>query len=413
MIKTKKLENGIVLVTEKNLEMQAASIGVWIGAGSAYETPEISGISHFIEHMFFKGTSSRSYKMIAEDMDNLGAQFNAFTGREYTCFHAKAINSVFLETCDVLFDMMANSLFDSKEMKKELGVILEEMSMVEDTPDDYIIDLLIEDVMSGASVSNSIIGKRKSLKSITRQDILEYIKKQYVRDKIVIAVSGNFDEKKLIQKINESFAGFKATKKSKLVTEFDYKPKYTNKVRDINQSHIALGIPTMSMGADNYYAQAIVNEVLGGSMSSRLFQNIREERGLCYSIYSSPLSFAKNGMLYIYAGVSLGKEKDAIDGIAEELARLSLTEDEIKNVKLRLKAGYIFGLEKLDNRMMRLGKNQLLLGRTYTAEETMREIDAVSYEDVENFCKSISNIKNYSGVSISNSKLDIKELING
>ena len=413
MIKATKLECGVSLVTEKLPELKAASIGIWVGAGSAYENPEIAGISHFIEHMFFKGTKNRTYKEIAESMDNLGAQYNAFTGKEYTCFHAKAITSAFPKVCDILFDMLTNSLFDENEMNKERKVIIEEMRMVEDTPDDIIIDYLTANTLAGTDVANSIIGTRKSLKSIGHNEIVNYIKQQYTKDSIVISVVGSFNEKELVDKINECFKKFKASKAKRQGLALTGKPKFTNKVRDINQSHLALGIPTLSMGDDKYYAQAIVNDVLGGSMSSRLFQNIREERGLAYTVYSAPISYKNIGMLFIYAAVTLGNEANAIQGIAEELKNISLTKEEIENVKQRLKAAYIFGLERLDNRMMRIGKQQLLLGKAYSDEEAMKEIDSVTSEDVMEYCEKISDISKYSGAAISKNKLDIKKIIHG
>ncbi len=413
MINKKILECGITLITEKIPEMQAASIGVYIGAGSAYENPEISGISHFIEHMFFKGTKNRTYKEIAEQMDNLGAQYNACTSKEYTCYYAKSITSAFQQVCDILFDMLTNSLFDEKEMNKERKVILEEMSMITDTPDDYVIDLLTENTMYGTDVANSIIGTRKSLKNIGHNEIVDYIKNQYVKDHIVVAVVGSFKEKELINQINNSFSSFAKKKTNRKACLPSVIPKYTSKVRDVNQSHIALGVPSISMGDKSYYAQAVVNDVLGGSMSSRLFQNIREEKGLAYSVYSAPITYQNNGFFLIYAGVSLGKESDAINGIADELKRLEISIEELENVKQRLKANYIFSLERLENRMMRLGKQSLLLDRVYTDSQTMKEINAVTLDDVKVFCEKFSDIKKYSGAIISRNKIDLKRIING
>ncbi len=416
MIKTKTLAGGVRLVTEKLPEMQAAAIGIFVAAGSAYESSEISGISHFIEHMFFKGTRKRGFRQIAEDMDRLGASFNAFTGKEYTCFHVKAISELFPDACEVLFDMMSGSLFDESEMDKERGVIIEEMKMVEDTPDDVIIDYLSANVFAGSDLESSIIGSRKSLRGIHRKEIVKYIKKQYTKDSIVVAAAGNFNESLLIKQINECMEDFAESKRISRRSEPLMKPKYTNRARDINQTHIALGIPTLSLGSKNYYAQAIVNDILGGSMSSRLFQNIREDRGLAYTVFSSPLSYTNSGMFFIYAGISLGREAEAVQGIGEELAALGesgISEDELENVKRRLKASYIFGLERLENRVMRLGKNRLLLGRNYSEEQIMREIQAVSLKEVNSFCESIADIRKYSAVSISKNKLDIKALIKG
>ena len=413
MINKKILECGITLVTEKIPEMQAASIGIYVGAGSAYENPEISGISHFIEHMFFKGTKNRSYKQIAEEMDNLGAQYNACTSKEYTCFYAKSITSTFPKVCDILFDMLTNSLFDENEMNKERKVILEEMRMIEDMPEDYIIDLVTENIMHGSDVANSIIGTRKSLKNIGHNEIVNYIKKQYVKDQIVVAVVGSFNEKNLIKQINDNFSKFAKKKAARKDLNVIGTPRYTSKARDISQSHIALGLPSISMGDTKYYAQAVVNDVLGGSMSSRLFQNIREERGLAYTVYSAPITYQNNGLFLIYAAVSLGKESDAICGIAEELKSLEIGKEELENVKQRLKANYIFSLERLDSRMMRLGKQTLLLNKVYSDTETMKEIDSVSIDDVKLFCEKFSDITKYSAAVISKNKVDVKKLIHG
>ena len=413
MIRTTKLECGVTLVTEKIPEMQAASIGIWVGAGSAYENPEIAGISHFIEHMFFKGTKTRTYKQIAEQMDNLGAQYNACTSKEYTCFYAKAISSSFSKVCEILFDMLTNSLFDEKEMNKERKVIQEEMRMIEDLPEDYIIDLVTENIMHGSDVAKTIIGTRTSLKNIHHDEIVSYIKKQYVKNNLVVAVVGSFNEKELIKQINDCFKKFAKSKVIKRESIVLGKPRYTSKARDISQSHIALGLPSISLGDDRYYAQAIVNDIIGGSMSSRLFQNIREEKGLAYTVYSAPICYQNNGLFLIYAAVSLGKEADAICGIAEELKKLEISKEEMENVKQRLKASYIFGLERLDSRMLRIGKQSLLLNKVYTDAETMKQIDSVSLDDIKEFCDNFSDITKYSAAVISKNKIDLKGLING
>jgi predicted Zn-dependent peptidase len=414
MIEFKQLESGIRLVYEKLPEYQSACLGVWVGAGSARETDDIAGISHYIEHMFFKGTKTRTALQIAKDTDDLGASVNAFTGKEATCYHIKALTEVFPAAVDVLFDMLRNSLFDEKEMRRELGVILEEMSMYEDTPDDIIIDYLTDRVLYGTPLQRPVIGSRKALRSIRRENILEYIKTLYTRDNIVVAVVGNFDERDLEERIERSFRGLRAKSPVKNITPPEGGPRFFNKTRDIGQSHIALGLPTVDQRSDDFYTQAIVNDYLGGSMSSKLFQNIREKRGLSYSVYSAPTSYASAGMLYIYAGVALGKEKEAVDAIRfelEDLGEKSIPEDQIQVIKQRLKSGYIFAQESLNNRMSIIGKNRLLLGRNYTQEETMAEVDAVSPAQVAAFCERLADIRKYSGVVISKNKLDIRKLI--
>jgi len=414
MIEFRKLSSGISLVTDRDMDMQSACIGVMAGAGSCTEDKDIEGISHVIEHMFFKGTKKRNFTQIAEDADNLGASYNAFTGKEATCFHIKTLTDVFPEACEILFDMLLNSLFDPGELKRELGVIREEMHMVLDTPDDYINDLLTEAVFKGTELESQIIGTKKTLAGMSHDKIVKYIGKYYSKDNIVISVVGNFDENILEKQINEYFSGLNEKSPEIERKQPSGTPVYINRSKDINQSHIALGIPALSLASDDYYAEAIVNDVLGGSMSSRLFQNIREHKGLAYTVFSYPMAYSNSGALCIYAGLSLGNEKDAVDAIAAELHKLGeegLTKEHIENIKTRLKSSYIFGREKLENRMIAMAKNRLLLGRNYTPEETLAEIDAVTQDQVNSFCKRISDIGNYSGATISKERLNIKKMI--
>lgn len=416
MIISDTLPCGVKIVYEKLQDAQAASIGIWVGAGSYSEEKETEGISHFIEHMLFKGTSARTAKQIAEDTDKIGSHINAFTSKEATCYHIKALTNKFADSVDILLDMFCNSLFDSKEIKKERGVILEEMNMVEDTPDDYIFDLLTGSVLKGTDLESSIIGTRRSLKKITRDKILAYTNRYYTKDNIVIAVVGQFDEEKLYVQLDEALRRFPDKKPERLPFELISGKRFASKIKDIGQTHIAIGLPSVSLSDQQYYAQAIVNDIFGGSMSSRLFQNIREEKGLAYSVYSSASAYTQTGMFFIYAGISPGKEQEVLHAFEFELNKLgteSISEDDLEIVKQRLKSGYIFSLESMNSRMYRLGKNQLLLGRHYTEEETMNEIDSVTIEDIHTVCKRISDFSAYSGVAISKSKIDIKKMMQG
>ena len=414
MIKYEVLESGMQLVTDYDADEQSACIGIFVGAGSCSEAPEIEGISHVIEHMFFKGTKNRTYQQIAEDADNLGASYNAFTGKEATCYHIKTLSDKFPQACEILFDMLLNSLFDAKELKRELGVIREEMHMVEDTPDDYINDLITSCVFHGTELESAIIGTRKTLAGMSHDKIVDYIDIYYKKDNMVIAAVGNFDRKSLVSMINEYFS--KVGKKSPKIVRKQPQdgPQYINKSKDIGQSHISLAIPTLSLASDQYYAQAVVNDMLGGSMSSRLFQNIREKKGLAYTVYSYPMAYAESGALAIYAGLSLGNERLALDGIREELESLGkegVSKEQLELVKTRLKSGYIFSREKMETRMISLGKNRLLLGRNYTPKQTMAEIDGVTVKEVNDYCRAISDISKYSAASISREKLNIKKLM--
>lgn len=414
MIEYKKLECGVGLVTEHDPNALMACVGIFVGAGSNRETAENSGISHYIEHMFFKGTKTRNALELAQASDDLGAAINAYTGKEATCYYIKALTELFPQAVDVLLDMLCNSVFDAKEMRRERGVILEEMMMAEDTPDDIILDQLTDRIYYGTQLQRPVLGSRSSLRRIDREAILDYIKTYYTKDNMVVSVVGNFDENRLISQLNDSLAVF--AEKSPLRGEIrpSGAKRFKDSARDVSQSHLALGIPTVSVASDDYYAQSIVLDVLGGSMSSRLFQTVREKLGLCYSIYASPVSYTDSGMMYIYTDVTLGKEKAAIDAIAgelEDLAEKGIEESQIELVKRRLKSGYIFSLERMNGRMHQMGKNRLLLGRNYTPEESMAEIDAVTPEQVRKYIESIADIRKYSAVSISKEKLDIRKMI--
>ena len=414
MYQYKKLDCGAGLVTEKLDHAQAACLGIWVGAGSACENTDNSGVSHYIEHMFFKGTSTKNAEQLARAIYDLGASVNAFTGKEATCFHIKALTESFPQATSILLEMLTDSAFDPAEMKRERGVILEEMQMYEDAPDELVMDLVTERVMKGTPLARPVIGTRASLKKIDRNAILSYIGEQYKAENMVVSCVGRFDEKRLEEQVNEALSRFagKAPEKG------DYGPSkarsFSGRAKDIGQTHIALSLPSISLGSDEYYAQAIVNDVLGGSMSSRLFQNIREKKGLAYTVYSAPIAYSKMGMFFIYAGVSLGREKVAIDAIAEELEKLGregLTPGELAVCRQRLKSGYIFGQETMGSRMNALGKNRLLLGRNYSDEEVMAELDAVTLDQVNDICRRLSDIRKYSGAIISKDKLDLKALI--
>ena len=416
MIQVKKLPCGARLVTEKLPEFRSASIGIWVGAGAVKEASDRKGISHFIEHMCFKGTEKRNFLQLAKEADDLGAALNAFTDKEATCYHIKALTDVFPQAVDILLDMVCFSKNDAAEIRKEKRVVTEEIAMVEDTPDDIIVDILMEKVFLGTPLQYPVLGSRRTVRVITREDVLAYRKKWYTAGNIVVAAVGNFDDSALEEQLEAQLSMLP----SKSPEIADYKPsegcRYGYRTQDINQTHIAIGLPTVSMGSGEYYAQAIACDILGGSMSSRLFQNIREQKGLAYSVFSSTLSYAQDGMFMIYAGITPGKEVDAVTGIAGELAGLKrdgISKEETEIVKQRLKSGYIFSLESMNSRMYRLGRNLLLLDKVYSQEDTMAEIDAVTADQVNAFLDRICDIGKYSGVAISSKRIDMKRLMNG
>lgn len=416
MIKTKELNNGIRLVTEYLPYVQSAAIGIWVKAGAVNEDEETAGISHYVEHMMFKGTEKRSAKQIAEDIDKIGGQINAFTGKEATCYYVKAIRDNFESAADVLVDMLTNSVLDSTEMDKERKVICEEIKMTLDSPDDLAHETVTAMVFNGRNIGNSIIGTPETLDRINRDVMKDYIKREYTREDIVVSVSGNFDEEEISAYFSDKFMSLEKSKKPFERKTAIYTPSYKSIVKDIEQSHICLCTDGIAIEDSRYFALAIINNVMGGSMSSRLFQNIREEKGLAYSVYSMAPSYSHDGYFNIYAGVSHDRIEEAIDGIRQEMMLLKengITEDELASSREQLKAAYIFGQENVTGRMFKNGKNMLLLGKLYEAEEIISEFNKVTMDDIKEAEELICDFDRYSAVVVSNKETDLERIMKG
>lgn len=414
MIELKKMDSGVTLVTEKMENMKSASIGIWVKAGAVNERPEIAGISHFIEHMMFKGTKNRSAKKIAEDVDRIGAQINAFTGKEATCYYIKTLGSNIRTSFDILFDMFNDSVFDKEEMEREKLVIYEEMKMIQDSPDEDAHDIICELVFCKDPIGHSIIGTPRSLEGIDRDTLLGYIRDQYTKDSIVVSVAGNFRQEEVEEIIREKFNGCKDEKASFPGQGEETEPGYKVKVKDIEQTHLCLGARSIALGTPDYYAFSLLNNIMGGAMSSRLFQNVREQKGLAYSVYSMNSSFTNEGYYNIYAGISHDKVEAALNAIKEELRLLrdeGVTKEELMKGKEQLKSSYIFGQENVNSRMFSIGKNSLLLGRVETMDQVLEKIDKVTMEDIRRVSEIISNVENYSGVAITNKEIPLQEMI--
>ncbi|MBR0596743.1 M16 family metallopeptidase [Sinanaerobacter chloroacetimidivorans] len=414
MIINKTLNCGIRLVMEEIPYVKSVSVGIWVKAGSVDETDKNSGISHFIEHMLFKGTDNRSAKQIAEDVDKIGGQINAFTGKEATCYYIKTLATNIDKAAEILIDMFMNSKFDKIEMEKEKRVVCEEIKMIEDSPEDDAHDIISELVFKGNPLAKSIIGTPSSLKGITQNSIKRYLSEEYTRDNIVISISGSFDQKQVCELFDSKLMKLNPEKAAKSYELTQYQPSYKVKVKDIEQSHLCMGLRGLSIDDERYYALALLNNIMGGSMSSRLFQNIREEKGLAYSVYSMASSFSISGYFNIYAGVSHDKVKDAILGIKEELRLLKqngVTAEELQTAKEQLKGNYIFSLENVNGRMFSIGKNILLLNKVYTPEETIQNIESVTMEDIKAVSELITDVAKYSGVLIGRNKIDMKKVI--
>lgn len=414
MVTIKKLNCGTTVIMEKSERVQSAALGIWVRAGASDEWDEVSGVSHFIEHMMFKGTKNRTAKQIAEDVDKIGGVFNAFTGKEATCYYIKTLSSNICRGAEILLDMLTGSKFDQEEMDRERQVICEEIKMVKDTPDDDVYDTISELVAGGNPLGRSILGTPESLAGIDRSRLVDYRDQMYARDSIVVAVAGNFDEEAIEAIFEDRLTSLRDKKPKKEIQLKPYQQSFNVKVRDIEQTHICLATPGIALDDPRYYAFVLLNSIFGGSMSSRLFQNIREQKGLAYSVCSMNLFSSYWGFFSIYAGVSPEKAEEALDAIHYELDTLresGVTEEELAMAKEQMKSSYIFGLESVNSRMFSIGKNKLLLDRVYAEEEVLSSFDRVTREDICEVAEMIGDYSSYCGAAVTGRDFDLERIV--
>lgn len=396
MYKKHVLENGLTIIGEEIPYVKSISLGVWINAGSRIEDEEISGVSHFIEHMLFKGTRNRTSKQIASEIDNLGGQINAFTSKECTCYYVKLLDSHIDIGIDVLSDMILNSKFNEDDLDKERSVIIEELKMYEDSPEDLAYDLLTENIYKNDPLGMNIIGTEESLNRLNREKLLDYFNKYYVPNNSVIAISGNFNFDEIINKIEEKFKVWKKRDVNVDIKKAEFKSCFLTKNKDIEQVNLAMSLEAVPLENDKeVYALAVINTVFGGSISSRLFQKIREEKGLVYSIYSSQSLYRKCGELGIFASMSNEHLKEVYESIIEEIKIIKkyyLTDQEIKESKEQLKGSYILGLESTSSRMMSIGRSLLLNNKVESTDDILKSIDNVDRETVKIVIDKIFNL---------------------
>lgn len=392
MIKT-KLQNGLRVVMEQIPTCRSVAIGIWVKTGSRNEDELNNGISHFIEHMLFKGTTRYSAKEIAEIFDGLGGNVNAFTSKEYTCYYAKVLDQHLPIAIDVLSDMFFHSTIQAEELSKEKNVILEEISMYEDTPDDMVHDLISKAAYNDHPLAYSILGTEKQLSQMTGDHLRQYMNEKYHLNNTVISIAGNVDDS-VMELLERHFGHFavQGQESSTLAPVFTGGMLFHKKKTE--QNHICMSFPGIAMTDKRIYAMVLLNNTLGGGMSSRLFQEIREKRGLAYSVYSYHSSHADSGMFTVYAGTAPKQTKEVLDVTLDVLSQMianGMTESELTKGKEQLKGSLILSLESTSSRMNRLGKNELMLGRHYTLDELLERIDSVSMKDVETLLDEMFN----------------------
>lgn len=384
MFRKVHIENGIPVVMEPFKNVRSVSVGVWVTVGSRHEHTDKNGISHFLEHMFFKGTKKRSSRDIAVEIDSLGGDLNAFTSREYTAFYVKMIDEYLEKGMDLLSDIFVHSVFPEEDIAKEKKIIREEIKMIEDAPEDYVFDLFYQNVWGRAGLGQPIIGRRATVDSFTRSDLMSHIKNYYgIRD-IIISCAGNFVPEKLTEMITKRFGGLRRGSEiqGNIPPVFRQKVKIYNK--ELSEAHICAGIPSLPQDSEDRYALSVLNSILGGGFSSRLFQNIREKRGLAYSVYSFTSSYADSGLWGVYAGVSKKKAREVVELMISEVVQLSstITSAEVERAKKQLKGSLILGLESTNSRMNNIARQEIYFGRHITSGEIMRSIDKVTKKQI-------------------------------
>ena len=392
-----KLSNGLTLIGERLPHFRSVSVGVWIVAGSQYETREENGLSHFLEHMLFKGTEKRTARQIAEVMDAVGGQLNAFTAKECTCYYAKVIDEHTELAMDVLSDMVIHSTFDEKELAKERGVVLEEISMAEDEPEDLVSELIMAAQYGDQPLAWPILGPADNVRAFTRDRLVAYRDRMYRPECAVLAVAGNYDWEKLVALAEKYFGEWRMG--AGACPEYIVRPAEPQSLRrekDIEQVHISLGYPACRIGAKEVFPISIFNSILGGAMSSRLFQRIREERGMAYSVYSYPSFYTATGMLTIYAGVN-PQNTDTVLGLIDEevkaLIRNGVTRDEFEQTRTQIKGGSVLGQESASARMNALGRRMLLLHDTQSEDQMIEKLDAITYDSVNDAMRAVLTAK--------------------
>lgn len=379
------LKNGVRIISEQLEHLRSVSLGIWVNAGSRDETSSENGVSHFIEHMVFKGTRNRTSLQIAKELDAIGGLSNAFTGKENTCFYARVLDKHFRALSDVLSDICLNSIFDPDDVERERQVILQEISMVEDTPDDNIHVLFNKFFWIDHPIGMSILGTGESMSAIGKDTMLSYINKYYVPEKIVVAAVGNVDHETVVSYFEPLFGSISGKNLNRERSIPISNPGVSSHFKDLEQVHICLGGEAPSLSSEERFPCAILNTILGGNMSSRLFQEVREKRGLAYSIYSFASSYVDSGLLAVYAATDFQNVNPLLETIQTEVKKITkgeISETDLSAAKDHLIGGIYLASESSDNRMMRIAKNEMVFNRYVSYKELISSLERVTVDEV-------------------------------
>ena len=381
------LPNGLIVLTEKMEHLRSVAMGIWVKSGSRYEAAEINGISHFVEHMLFKGTKSRSAQHIAREMDAIGGNLDAFTGKETICFSVKALSNHVPIALDVLSDLVLNPTFAGPDIERERGVILEEIKIDEDNPDVLVHEIFTQNFWKDQPLGKPILGTTKTVSGLGQTTLFDYHSDRFRAGNMVFSAAGNLDHDQFVDAVANKFSTLASG-----TTEMAFQsaqvsaPIILRNKRSLEQVQICLGVPSPKITDENRYATLILNTVLGGGMSSRLFQTIREERGMAYSIYSDLSPYSDTGSLCVYAGTSADKTLEMLDLVMAEFSALKetlLTAEELHRAKEQVKGNILLGLESSGSRMSNLARQEMYFQHFFSVEEVLERLDAVTAEQVQ------------------------------
>jgi predicted Zn-dependent peptidase len=380
------LPNGIRILTERMPHVRSVAVGVWVETGSRHEQSARGGVSHLIEHLVFKGTATRTAQDIARTMDSVGGQMDAFTTKENTCFYVQVLDAHLPLAVDLLTDILLHPLFDAEELEREKSVVLQEIRMVEDTPDDVIHDLFATQIWGDHPLGRPILGTRELVTGFGRDGIAEHFREEYVPPQIIIAVAGNVTHQQVVDLFGAGFNGFEHTAPRREPNTPRLAPGVNIVHKALEQVHLVMGFPGLPHAAPERYAMFLLNDVIGGSMSSRLFQEVRERQGLVYSIHSGAQAFLDTGLLYVQAATDAQNFSKMLKSTLKELRDLKksgITADELKRAKDHLKGSLMLSLESTSSRMNRLAKHEMHLGSFLTIDAMLASIDGVKHDEVQ------------------------------
>jgi len=382
-IRQSKLSNGMIVITDRMPSVETVSLGVWVNAGTRHEQPEINGISHLLEHMAFKGTERRSAQQIAEEIEAVGGLLNAYTSRDHTAYYAKILKEDITLGVDILADILMNSSLDADELAREQAVVAQEIAQAIDTPDDIIFDHFQATAFPHQAVGRPVLGTADLVRSFNRQTVAGYMRDHYGSGTMILAAAGNLDHDALVADAERHFHGLDpaavGAEEPARYQGGDYREE-----RDLEQVHVVLGFDGVAYEDPDFYAMSVLSGLLGGGMSSRLFQEVRERRGLAYSVYSFTQSLTDGGLFSIYAGTGPDESAEVVPVICEEVRKVTqgVTEEEVRRSRAQLKAGILMGLESTNSRCEQLARQLMVHNRILTVEEVVAQIEAVDAEAV-------------------------------